>query len=862
MMLDSLTTSVIVQSIGVALLHFIWQGTLVGLLTAIILKALAQHTATSRYLVGCGALLLMLALPVWTAVERAGRPVQSAPVARPSAITAGGAAPLDEPSDIAPGPRTRETRHPAGVRFLSPMTQPPDQWVPAMVMVWFAGVTLLSLRLALSWYWAAHLCARDTWTVADDWRRQVAAVSSRLNISRPIRVLESARTRVPAVVGWARPVLLLPVAALAGLSPTQVEAVIAHELAHIRRHDYLVNALQSIIETVLFYHPAVWWISAHVRQEREHCCDDIAVSVCGDPIAYGRALADLDEGRSGDGAAVLAANGGSLATRVRRLVGAPTRQHPASIVGVVAVATGALSLVVVAYATEPMAPTEQLAVARGHAQTPRPAAPILPSLPKTTKSGDVPVPPEPPAPPVPAPRANTPDSPETKAPSPPRPPAPAVPPPAQVAPAPPIPPRSPRENAIHVVSLVDGISNAVGLSADWEKGLAGLGDLQLAPGDQLMLSRGSERVELSAAQDGAVQRLYYVDGKRQRFGLVSGTILGDVLSTLIRSFGVGVERRVARILGQTGVDGVLQEITRLTATSAPPFEDAFAYRYFATLFDLADLTDAEAVRVLTQAGLQVRSEYDRALILMQQQRRAKAGPLVRDAFFTATGTIESDHEMRLVLTELVSGGPVSSGLLRATLETAGGLQTDEERARLLTDIAETQSLAPRDTDQAARDLFFERLDGMQSNSERAGVLTAVAAHANDSATRAAVLASTARLNSDAHKRRVLRAVTATRLEAPIRAPFFLAAGSIHSDHEKRRALSGIADLEEPAAEALRDALRMATDIQTDHELASLLVRIAERHALDSQLRGAYLDAVSTITSPFEQRQTLAALTRQ
>ena len=94
---------------------------------------------------------------------------------------------------------------------------------------------------------------------------------------RSVRLLESARVSVPIVVGWIKPTLLVPAAVLGGLAPSELEAVLAHELAHIRRHDYLVNLLQSAVETLLFYHPGVWWVSHVVRVEREHCCDDLAV---------------------------------------------------------------------------------------------------------------------------------------------------------------------------------------------------------------------------------------------------------------------------------------------------------------------------------------------------------------------------------------------------------------------------------------------------------------------------------------------------------------------------------------------------------------------------------------------------------
>jgi beta-lactamase regulating signal transducer with metallopeptidase domain len=121
-------------------------------------------------------------------------------------------------------------------------------------------------------------------------------------------------------------VVVLPVAALAALTPEQVAAILAHELAHVRRHDFAVNLLQSIVEIVLFYHPAVWWISRQVRIEREHCCDAIAVSLCGDPIAYCEALTELESRRASRQALALAATGGSLLDRIQRVLGEPPRR--------------------------------------------------------------------------------------------------------------------------------------------------------------------------------------------------------------------------------------------------------------------------------------------------------------------------------------------------------------------------------------------------------------------------------------------------------------------------------------------------------------------------------------------------------
>ncbi len=147
----------------------------------------------------------------------------------------------------------------------------------------------------------------------------------RLEIRRAVAFLESSAVSVPMVVGWLRPVVLVPASTLTGLSPRQLEAILAHELAHVRRHDYLVNLLQTAVETLLFYHPAVWWVSVQIRRERESCCDDLAVAVCGDRLGYARALVDLESLRTPAPRLVLAASGGSLSDRVRRLVGAPGR---------------------------------------------------------------------------------------------------------------------------------------------------------------------------------------------------------------------------------------------------------------------------------------------------------------------------------------------------------------------------------------------------------------------------------------------------------------------------------------------------------------------------------------------------------
>jgi hypothetical protein len=198
-----------------------------------------------------------------------------------------------------------------------------DAALPALILAWAAGVGLLSVRVLGGWTVAQRLKRSGRPVTLEAWQRATRRLCQRMRIWRPVRLWESALVEVPTVIGWLRPVVLLPVSTLAGLSPAQLEALLAHELAHVRRFDYLVNLVQTFGETLLFYHPAVWWVSHRMRAEREHCCDDAAVVACGDAVGYARALAALEGLRSIAPTFAVAAAGGSLWPRIARLVGGP-----------------------------------------------------------------------------------------------------------------------------------------------------------------------------------------------------------------------------------------------------------------------------------------------------------------------------------------------------------------------------------------------------------------------------------------------------------------------------------------------------------------------------------------------------------
>src|SRR5205823_13809579 len=203
-----------------------------------------------------------------------------------------------------------------------------DRLLPGIAIAWLVGVAMLLARMAGGWWHVRRLHRIAFATSSCRWQSSCRRLAYRLGLPAAAHVVESAFVDVPTVVGWLRPAILLPIAAVASLSPSQVEAILAHELAHIRRHDYAINVLQTLVETLLFYHPAVWWLSNRIRTEREHCCDDVAIAVCGDPVSYARALAELETFRSASASMALAATGGSLRDRVRRILRMPLTDEP------------------------------------------------------------------------------------------------------------------------------------------------------------------------------------------------------------------------------------------------------------------------------------------------------------------------------------------------------------------------------------------------------------------------------------------------------------------------------------------------------------------------------------------------------
>jgi beta-lactamase regulating signal transducer with metallopeptidase domain/Leucine-rich repeat (LRR) protein len=296
----------VVFRLGWTLFHTLWMGAGIAGLFAITLLILRRRSANARYLAGCAAIVVMVALPVGvffvvsgsfttSTVDGTLRPqITDIPdaivveeITEPAVLLDGegeALAPSAGGVQDSPGVVT------VGTTLMTRVSLALEPALPWAVLSWVAGVFAISLWRLCGWIAAERLKRLGTRPCGRDLTEIVVRLVQAMHIGRPVRALESMLVSIPTVLGWLRPVILLPVGIATGLTPEQLQAVIAHELAHIRRYDYLVNLFQSLAEIILFYHPVVWFISRRIRTERENCCDDIVVAAGAGPFSYAESL--------------------------------------------------------------------------------------------------------------------------------------------------------------------------------------------------------------------------------------------------------------------------------------------------------------------------------------------------------------------------------------------------------------------------------------------------------------------------------------------------------------------------------------------------------------------------------------------
>jgi beta-lactamase regulating signal transducer with metallopeptidase domain len=893
------------QAIGWTLIHFVWQGTAIALVIAAALRATERRSPNVRYLIACAGLALMLAAPavtarlMWTAPESTAISAEFSNAVfdrlKPQARSSDARATARTP--IVSSPTDDSGSTPPAARAESFTSQPLDRFVQGVTIAWLAGVLLLLARMIGGWWHVRRLHRHALATPSSRWQTTCRRIAYRLGLPAAAHVVESALVDVPTVVGWLRPAIVLPIAALAALTPAQVEAILAHELAHIRRHDYLVNLLQTVAETLLFYHPAVWWMSKRIRAEREHCCDEVAVSLCGDAVGYAKALAALEAWRSRPAQLAVAATGGSLLDRVRRILRVPIADEPRSPSWAVTLALTVMFTAgagVVQHLPWPSSHADASTEIDGAQLTAHLASAASP-LARAAASGQVaideqrflppPQPPQPPEPPEPPQPPEPPDSFDADAvpsvpavpplaPMPPLPPVPplplmpevdAVPPAPLTPPAPPVPPAPPAPQSEHShISITNGDSQT---RMSWSDGSTRLeinlngnvtftDDLTdvrtLSDGGRLTIREWSGLIPRTfeiRSSGGQLTRTYYVAGVERPWNDEARQRLAEQITVLVRRSGIGAESRVRSIFERKGVSGVLDEIELLGG-------DYARRRYFVALVETAPLDASSVLPVLLRVGSTMKSDYERSEVLRRIAAKVPLDQRAAQSYANVLSRTSSDYERRRALNALLAIRPPVPGVADIVLRSAADMRSDYERSELLRTALATGPIEQADT-------LFAAVGRMSSAYEKKRVLTGVIARGSLSTEmRKGVLTAAAGMQSDYERAEVLTAyVRAYGVESAVREEFFGAVKQMSSDYERRRVLTQLAGKGNVARDVQESAFNVVQTMKSDYERAEILLAFLNGNAVDGSVRQAFVNAAERIQSQHEQNRVLAALVR-
>lgn len=312
--INNLISEELTFALGWTVIHSLWQAMLVALFTAVIMLGLQNKSAKLRYIIYNVALVLVLVLSISTFVDlyQSLKSVDTEEITR---LTAVGFVNIGQEASFFE-------------QFLQQFEQYFNAHLPLIVSVWLIGVTFFLLRLFGGLAYLQHLRHHQLQEISTEWKTRFEAICSKVSYKGKIALVESPLVKAPMMIGHFKPIILFPLGAMNALNPKEVEAILAHELAHILRNDYLFNFLQSLIEVLFYFNPAVWWLSSAIRMERENCCDDMAVELCGNSLDYAKALVRLQELSQASPALAMtfSNNKNQLLKRVKRILNHPTNK--------------------------------------------------------------------------------------------------------------------------------------------------------------------------------------------------------------------------------------------------------------------------------------------------------------------------------------------------------------------------------------------------------------------------------------------------------------------------------------------------------------------------------------------------------
>jgi beta-lactamase regulating signal transducer with metallopeptidase domain len=783
---------------------------------------LRRASAATRHFVWVLAVAGVLALPVLAPVA----PRVAVPV------PASWATPLLEPPSTASGTEAEPTpaRTPATVAAAAGTTATAETAATAeatgsaglVTRVWAIGALLMTALLGIS-IWRTARVARRARPVANvAVLREARSLAARLGVRRPVRVLQAADEAMPMTWGLVRPSVLVP-ASFGAWPPSRRQAVLVHELSHVRRWDWATQFAARVACALYWWNPLAWVAARRLREERELACDDLV-------LAQGT---------------VAATYAGDLLEIARRFRATPAT----ALVGVAMARRSELAdrLLAVLDAARP-----RRALARGPALSAVAAAAAL-FLPVAGLATGV------------APLGFEPF-----------PPLAAAPPDAAVVWHPAPAPRAGRAVQSRTALLCDWSARTGSSSSsshsdddrlmiqigrdDCTLTVRAQGELTFADDDRDLTriaragyfeieertGRTRRRVEISE-EGGGLARRWFVDGTERPYEADARAWLGDALLVLMRRAGINAEARATRILSTRGEDALIAEIAELQS-------DHVAGRYYRVLFERGRLDTGRLTRLLDDAADRIDSDHELGRVLATVAARGSMDAQVQQAYVRAAGSLDSDHEQSQALQALVASGPLDAEAMDAILTSAAGIDSDFNRARVLLLVGERYP--------SGRPLpaaYLDAVTGMESDHERGRVLAQLLERDRlPPPDRARVLGVVSRIDSDHSRSQVLTSVAAQGpLDDVTREAFFAAVRDMESDHSRQLVLTAV--LARSAGDAtLLAVLEAARGIDSDHSKAQVLTAVAAQRPLSDRVRAAYVAVAGTISSRSSRDRALRA----
>jgi len=805
------------------------KATVLLVLAAIVTLCLRRSPASLRHLVwslACGG---VLALPLASALlpdwRVAGWPRLDVPVAFDATQVAGVQARRAPPS--APASAVREPA--ATVRSATVDAAPmrwrlgPD-WTAFVFPVWLGGVAVVLVLLGIGMariFWLD----RVTEPMRDEgWLILAEELSLELGVTRHVRLLQARGPAMPMTWGIRRPAILLPAEADAWTAERRRD-VLLHELAHVKRHDFLIQLIARIACAVYWFHPLVWLAAARLREERERACDDHVLRAGATPSVYATHLLEIARGlraaRATSLASVAMARPAQLATRLLDVLDAGRSRDTLSARSAVPAWIAAIAVVVPLAAAAPRV-AERAPDGRAIDTLPRPFSPGVtsrrPAQPPHHVSSDT----------LRGCSGETRHSHTSTS----------------------------IENDDVSISFTLGNCSVKLSSVGKFEFTADFSDIaSVANGGQVVVEvdygARDRRVTFRRGSGGTVERIYKVDGDVRPYDADAKSWFSETLTYLFRRTGFMAEERARWILETRGIQGLMDELAELSG-------DYTRRIYYQAAVQSGKLDAAGYERIVTLAGQTISSDYELAELLIAVSKTQPLTERMQAGFVTAAKSIGSDYERHRVLTAALSRPGLTPAIEVGMLDAAAGIESDYELATLLIEVNQARPI-----DDAVRPAFFKAANTLQSDYEHRRVLDAVVKRTGTSpAILLGVLASAKTIDSDFELAELLSGVAASYvLDDALRPAFFAAANTLNSDYEHGRTLLAVVQHGGLTAPVALAVLESAKTMSSDHELSELLVAVIGRVRMDDTIRAAIRADAQSIRSQYDRGRVFEALER-